>query len=222
MVSAVVGSGLLQPPAATPADLPALPQWLTALLDRAVDAPPGGDDVAHVIVGNNRQALAAIVTAARQQGWQARQMQESLAGDVRQMADRLVKQLQSAAAGLYVWGGETTVVLPEHPGEGGRNQQLALTVASRLPAGMPLVLLSAGSDGRDGNSAAAGAIVDHQSVARGERAGLDVTDCLRRADAAPFLRASGDLLDTGPTGTNVMDIVIAAKLTETSLHAGPV
>ena len=218
---AVIGSGLLQPAASMPADLPALPGWLQALLDRCLATPLSGNGIGHSIVGNNRIALEAIVAGARRQGWQATCMDKPLVGDVEQVADWLVTQLQSAAPGLYVWGGETTVVLPEHPGEGGRNQQLALAVARQLPADLPVVLLCAGSDGRDGNSEAAGAIVDGQTVLRGARRGLDAADCLRRAAAGMFLRASEDCLVTGPTGTNVMDIVIAVKLAE-SVDARPV
>ena len=138
------------------------------------------------------------------------------------LAELLLDALRVAPPGIHVWGGESTVRLPAAPGEGGRNQQLALYIAQRMPAGQPLVVLCAGSDGRDGNSDAAGAIIDAQTVARGEGQGLDAGDCLARADAGTFLRASGDQLVTGPTGTNVMDIVIALKLAEYSTDAGPV
>lgn len=217
---AVIGSGLLQP--AAPGPLPELPDWLQALLERVPAIPWPARHIEHCIVGNNRAALDTIVSVARRQGWQAMRMDTPLAGDVQTLADRLVQQLQAVSPGIYVWGGESTVRLPAHPGEGGRNQQLALAMAIRLPAESPVVLLAAGTDGRDGNSDAAGAIIDAQTVARGEQAGLDAADCLRRADAGTFLRASGDRLVTGPTGTNVMDIVIAAKLAESTTDAGPV
>jgi hydroxypyruvate reductase len=215
----VIGSGLLQPPSTPAVDLPGLPDWLQAMVDRAPAAPGGGQVIEHDIVGSNRVALEAIVAAARSRGWQARSMDEVLSGDVQQAAGRIVAHLHSATPGLYVWGGETTVRLPGHPGEGGRNQHLALTVARQLAAGLPVVLLAAGSDGRDGNSEAAGAIVDAHTVSRGQRHGLDAADCLQRAAAGTFLRASGDRLVTGPTGTNVMDIVIAVKLPESGNDA---
>jgi hydroxypyruvate reductase len=217
---AIIGSGLLQP--AAPAALPELPDWLQALVERVPATPGPARHIEHCIVANNRAALDAVVRAARRQGWPAMRMDTPLSGDVPALADRLVQQLQAVAPGMYVWGGESTVRLPVHPGEGGRNQQLALAMATRLTAGSPVVLLAAGTDGRDGNSDAAGAIIDAQTVARGEQAGLDAADCLRRADAGSFLRASGDRLVTGPTGTNVMDIVIAAKFAESSTDAGSV
>ncbi|MDE2091186.1 MAG: hydroxypyruvate reductase, partial [Gammaproteobacteria bacterium] len=71
--------------------------------------------------------------------------------------------------------------------------------------------LAAGTDGTDGNSSDAGALVDGATLTRGEDAGLDAANCLARADAGTFLEASGDLVYTGPTGTNVMDLVIALK-----------
>ena len=217
---AVIGSGLLQP--AAPGPLPALPDWLQALVERVPATARPARHIEHCIVGNNRAALDAVVCAARRQGWTAMRMDTPLSGDVLALADRLVRQLQAVSPGIYVWGGESTVRLPAHPGEGGRNQQLALAMATRLPAGSPVVLLAAGTDGRDGNSDAAGAIIDVHTVGRGEQVGLDAADCLQRADAGTFLRTSGDRLVTGPTGTNVMDIVIAAKLAESSTDAGPV
>ena len=78
-------------------------------------------------------------------------------------AERLAELLRDTGPGVHVFGGETTVTLPDKPGIGGRNQQLALAVARQLHADLPVVLLSAGSDGRDGNSEAAGAIVDGQT-----------------------------------------------------------
>ncbi|NNJ93268.1 MAG: DUF4147 domain-containing protein [Halobacteria archaeon] len=221
----VIGSGLLYPPSsgAVPLpSLPSLPDWLQALTDRVTAVEAFAGEIEHCIVGSNRVALDAIVAGARREGWQAMRMDEPLTGDVHQAAGRIVAQCQSAVPGLYVWGGETTVRLPEQPGEGGRNQQLALAVADRLTPGLPVVLLSAGTDGRDGNSDAAGAIIDAQTVTRGRQCGLDPGDTLRRAAAGTFLAASGDRLVTGPTGTNVMDIVIAVKLAETADEARPV
>ena len=88
-------------------------------------------------------------------------------------------------------------------------EQLALAAAVELSAhNTGSVLLAAGTDGTDGPTGAAGAIVDAGSVARIMAAGLDPADCLQRADAAVCLEASGDLLYTGPPGTNVTDMVI--------------
>jgi glycerate 2-kinase len=105
--------------------------------------------------------------------------------------------------------GELSVALPPHPGLGGRNQQFALACARRI-AGEGITVLSAGTDGVDGNSPAAGAVADGATAARATAAGLDVADALRRCDAHPLFAALGDAVTTGPTGTNVRDVRILA------------
>ena len=104
--------------------------------------------------------------------------------------------------------------MPAVPGKGGRNQQLALAAACAMVKGETIVLLSAGTDGTDGTTLAAGAMVDPATLARGTAAGLDPGQCLRQADAGRFLEASGDVLVTGPTGSNVTDMVIGLKLAD--------
>jgi hydroxypyruvate reductase len=106
-------------------------------------------------------------------------------------------------------GGEVTVRLGRGPGEGGRNQQFALACALEL-AGLdiPAVVLSAGSDGIDGNSAAAGAIADTTTVARSKALGMDAASALERFDACPLFTALGDTLVTGPTHNNLRDLRI--------------
>ena len=105
-----------------------------------------------------------------------------------------------------------TVRLPENPGRGGRNQHLALAAAIGLAGRPNLLLLAAGTDGTDGPGEDAGALVDGSSIARGGRDGGSAREALVRADAGAFLEAAGDLLQTGPTGTNVMDLVLGLKL----------
>jgi glycerate-2-kinase len=104
-------------------------------------------------------------------------------------------------------GGETTVTV-RGSGMGGRNQELALALAIELEGREGIVAASLGTDGTDGPTDAAGAIIDGETLARGIASGLDARDHLARNDAHPFLRATGDLLVTGPTGTNVCDVVL--------------
>jgi hydroxypyruvate reductase len=109
-------------------------------------------------------------------------------------------------------GGETTVTLGREPGTGGRNQEFALAAAgmlasSRAPA--PVALLAAGTDGSDGPTDAAGAFADGTTLTRARAAGLDLERHLGRHDAYPFFDRLGDLLRSGPTGTNVMDVSFA-------------
>jgi len=104
------------------------------------------------------------------------------------------------------------VQLPDEPGRGGRNQHLALAAALGLAGEEDVCLLALGTDGSDGPTEDAGALVDGSTISRGElAAGFDAVDRLRHADSGSFLEASGDLISTGPTGTNVRDLVIAWK-----------
>jgi hydroxypyruvate reductase len=104
------------------------------------------------------------------------------------------------------------VRLPAQPGCGGRNQHLALA-AARLIAGFDdLLFLAAGTDGTDGPTEEAGALVDGETCGRVTAAGLDVERCLSAADSQPALAAAGDLVHTGPTGTNVGDLAVGLKL----------
>jgi len=108
-----------------------------------------------------------------------------------------------------VLGGETTLALSASPGRGGRNQHLAATVALRMAGRHGFALIAAGTDGIDGNSDAAGAIVDGSSVERAQRVGHDLAGALSSFDTATALSACGDAVTTGPTGTNVGDVLVA-------------
>ncbi|MGH7139979.1 MAG: MOFRL family protein, partial [Pirellulales bacterium] len=105
-------------------------------------------------------------------------------------------------------GGETTVTLTEGHGKGGRNQEFVLAAALKLGrAGLrDTVVLSGGTDGEDGPTDAAGALVDAEVCRSAARLGLDAGDYLKRCDAYPFFTATGGLIKTGPTHTNVCDL----------------
>jgi glycerate-2-kinase len=105
-------------------------------------------------------------------------------------------------------GGETTVTL-RGGGRGGRSQELALAAALCLAGDPAAALLAAGSDGSDGPTDAAGAFVDGGTVERAREAGLDAKAALDANDSYPFFEREGGLLRTGPTGTNVRDLVVA-------------
>ena len=104
-------------------------------------------------------------------------------------------------------GGETTVTI-RGPGKGGRNQEFALAAGLDLSGHPNVVLLSAGTDGPDGPTHAAGAVVDGTTVLRAETMGLDPRSALDENDSFPFFQKLGDLYVTGPTRTNVMDVRI--------------
>jgi glycerate 2-kinase len=106
---------------------------------------------------------------------------------------------------LCLFGGEVTLSLPKNLAKGGRNQHLALTMAKHLAKQNRGVFLSVGTDGDDGTTDCAGALVDANTILRGTQSGFDVDDALNRADSYHFLEAAGCLIYTGPTSTNVMD-----------------
>ena len=160
------------------------------------------------IVASNAVAREAVMRLAEERGLRVIRNEETLYCDVADAADRMVAVCADGPPGIYVFGGEPTVELPPSPGEGGRNQALALLVAERIAGRDDLVCLVAGTDGTDGPTEAAGAIVDGESFNRKPGAGA----ALAAADAGRFLHETGDRLVTGPTGTNVMDLAIVLKL----------
>ncbi|MFN6978720.1 MAG: MOFRL family protein, partial [Gemmobacter sp.] len=133
-----------------------------------------------------------------------------LTGDVAEAAARIV---EAGGAGVTLWGGETTVQI-RGTGQGGRNQELALRVAMLAEAAgwaPGWCFLSGGTDGRDGPTEAAGGIVDAGSLGRMRAAGIDPASALADNDSHRALAASGDLLMTGGTGTNVADLQILIR-----------
>ena len=155
------------------------------------------------LVGSNRLSAEAMLAAAPGATLEA----APLVGDVAEAAARVAAAARRGP-GTTLFGGETTVVL-RGPGRGGRNQELALRVALALERlGRPWAFLSGGTDGRDGPTEAAGAVVDGGTLARIAAAGLDVRWMLARNDSNPALAAAGDLLVTGGTGTNVADLQV--------------
>jgi len=172
-----------------------------------LDAP----GIAPRLVGSLDDALEAIARAAAARGISTLRGAARLAGDAEAAARRICHELAIAEAELVVYGGETTVRLPARPGRGGRCQHLAAAAARAIAGHADYMLLAAGTDGRDGASEDAGAIVDGATSTRAADAGLDLADALAAADTGSLLEATGDLLHTGPTGTNVGDVVLALR-----------
>lgn len=216
---AAIGSGLLVPsgdssPDWTPEALDGEPPpacLRDSLSASSAVSPTAGPAPTPEIVADLDRALAAARTEAGRLGYRVTRHSRFLCGDAETTGRELARALERLDEGVHLWGGETTVRLPERPGRGGRNQHLALAAAVELAGAAGRWLLAAGTDGSDGPTEDAGALVDGGTVSRGESGGADALDALARADAGRFLELSGDLLSTGPTGTNVMDLVIALK-----------
>jgi len=187
-----------------------LPPWLERLCRRR-EMVLSPTSVRHHLLAGAGDALHAVMEAAGRRGWRVYRHPRPLTGEAEVVGRRLGRWLAGAAPrGVHVWCGETTVRLPPGAGHGGRNQHLALAAALEL-GGREVVLLAAGSDGRDGTGEHAGACVDGTTAARLRAAGLDGEVVLRRADSAPALAAVGDALPARVTGTNVADLLIALR-----------
>lgn len=168
----------------------------------------------NVIIGSNRTALDGAAATARRRGWTVHIEPEPLSGDTTTAArafGRRVRDLIAHRPGdtalCILAGGETTVRVGGR-GRGGRNQEFALALAPVL-AGAPATVLSAGTDGIDGPTDAAGAFVDGTTAQRAQEHSLDPNAALRANDSYSFFARLGDLFRCGPTGTNVMDLKIA-------------
>jgi glycerate 2-kinase len=180
-------------------------------------APGIADAVTRVVVANIEVTVRRVVEAARARGIEL-EPRTRFDQDATVVAAEFVQALRSTTADGLVWGGESTVVLPARHGRGGRNTHLALAAARLLRVGEPLTVLAAGTDGTDGPTDDAGAIIDAGSVERAELGGCDVERAFREFDSGTALEAAGDLVHTGPTGTNVGDILIGLKQSAKSLR----
>lgn len=189
-------------------DLPGL-QDLTGLSETPKPGDPIFDRVTNRIIGSNALAREAAAGAARSLGFAARTPPITVQGEAREWGANLPNTvgLQDAGA-AFIFGGETTVTV-RGSGVGGRNQELALSAAIALD-GSPrrIVIASVGTDGVDGPSPAAGAFATPDTLPRARALGLDAAAALADNDSYPFFNALGDCVATGPTGTNVNDLVI--------------
>lgn len=171
--------------------------------------------VDHVIIGDVRTALDAAMLEARRLGYRPLLLTASMRGEAREVgtlmggvAHDLPFTSQLNGADCIVMGGEPTVTV-RGDGVGGRCQELAAAAALPMLGARNVALLAAGTDGTDGPTDAAGSLVDGETAQRIADAGLSVDDALMRNDTYPMLDAVGGLIRSGPTGSNVGDIVIA-------------
>lgn len=181
------------------------------------ETPKPGDPVFrrthNIVIGSNRLAVEAAARRARELGYRPLILSTFIEGETREIARMhaaIARQIRATGQPVkppacLITGGETTVTI-RGGGKGGRNQEFALAAALDL-AGMDRVLaLSGGTDGTDGPTDAAGALADGQTVARAQARGLSAADYLADNNSYVFFDQLGDLLKTGPTGTNVMDV----------------
>ncbi len=195
-----------------------------AAIDRCGETPkPGAPALARsrfVLIGGRRTAMDGVAAAALARGHATIVFDEAITGDASAAGAAFARRAQAAAAriggaAVVIASGETTVRV-RGSGTGGRNQEFALGAAlaaaqafSPADAGPSFAIAAFGTDGIDGNSAAAGAIADRSTMARARDAGLHPRAVLEANDTYPFFERLGNLIVTGPTGTNVGDVFMA-------------
>ncbi len=171
----------------------------------------GLQSVQNIIIGDNRLAAHAALKQAEFEGFHTEILTNELQGEAREIGMMLARRLRNELTKgsrpfCLIAGGETTVKV-KGDGKGGRNQELALSALNELAGLENVMLIALATDGDDGPTDAAGAVVTGESAQRAESLGLDAADYLSRNDAYPFFQALGDLLKPGPTGTNVNDLI---------------
>jgi glycerate 2-kinase len=186
-----------------------------------VTEPSGAVDAPFVLAGSRRDAMDGAAAAARRLDYVVEVIAPPTLGEARDAAREFFARgavasalTSNAAASAFrrkicvIASGETTVTLGASRGVGGRNQEFALAGALAMAKLEGVALASVGTDGIDGPTDAAGAIADGTTIPRAQAMGLDASVALARHDSHPFFKALGDLVVTGPTGTNVGDLQI--------------
>ena len=230
----VIASGLTVPDATTFKDawgiiekyqlsekLPAgISNWLLNGIKKAMpDTPKPGNPAFHkvynTLVATNQTALDAANQKAKKLGYTTTILSPVLTGESEVQAQTFIKQLatkNNSSPACFLWGGETTVTI-KGTGKGGRNQQFALAALCALKNDEWLknnnaAILSGGTDGTDGPTGAAGAVIDSDTVIKMNEFSIDPEAYLHNNDAFHFFEKTGGLIITGPTQTNVMDLVV--------------
>lgn len=196
-----------------------LPASIINSIKTSPETPKPGDPLfarsQTILAGSNLQAAQGALKQAKEEGFHPHLLRTDLSGDARQAAFELATLLRQSAQtgepvprpGCIIAGGETTVRLCAAPGKGGRNTELALVAVSELADFPDVMLIALATDGEDGNSESAGAVVTGDTRRRGMDMGIQPGDFLQDNDSATYFGHLGDLLLSGPTGTNVNDLV---------------
>ena len=199
---------------------PSVRAYLSAGSAGAIPETPGPDHpafwtVTTAVIGTNGTALSAAAAEAVRLGYAVEGVEAGVEGEARDLGRRVAEAMAGPATGGSVcrlWGGETTVTVTGG-GRGGRNQEVALAAALALDtAEADVVVLSGGTDGIDGPTDAAGGCISPATTARIRDAGLDPAARLADNDAYPALAAADALVRTGPTHTNVADVVVGLRV----------
>jgi len=187
-----------------------------AINETAKPGDPIFNQVINTIIGSNAIALKAAAEKAKELGYHVASINPGLTGDAATVGRELMlmaKKYSGIKPACFLLGGETTVTVTGH-GKGGRNQQMALSALLEMQSNEDrafpnaICFLSAGTDGTDGPTDAAGAIADDQTLSLTHEKKLDVQEYLANNDSYHFFEKTDGLIKTGATQTNVMDLVV--------------
>jgi len=190
-----------------------VPAAILQVLENAPETPKPNDPlferVQNVLVGSNSLAAQAGLEMAKSLGFHTHFLGDTWQGEARDVAKELCDYFKHDYERPFclIAGGETTVTLHGN-GRGGRNQELALAAAIEMDGTQNAMLITFATDGEDGPTDAAGAVVGGESYQRGQRLGMDAQAFLSRNDAYSYFEPLGDLIQCGPTGTNVNDLML--------------
>lgn len=210
--TSVIGSGLLNASETVP-DFAVLPEWIKKLCANSPPRPHAGSDVLQtieqIIVADLDTALSAAGIAASALGYQVFRHVEPIEGNAVDCAKNIAACLLNAPAGIHLWGGESTVKLPEDAGNGGRNTHLILALAEQLRGCQRIAVAAVATDADDGNSGYAGAMIDGATLIKAGISSSAVAKSLQKADSATLLDRAGALLSFPKGRSNVADLLLA-------------
>lgn len=222
VISDVIGDDLQTigsaPFVPTNKNIPSIPSEVLNLLPPCVQkrlstthAPANVSMPPHYLIATNHIALENAASKAKKLGYKTQIITDSLEGLASDVATQIHTQIKNAPKhSCFLYGGEPTVKITGN-GIGGRNGHVVLNFLSHLNSDSNIALLSAGTDGIDGNSPAAGAYADKNTLLKSKELGLDIDEYIFTCNAYNFFAKTDDAIITGPSGTNVMDILIALK-----------
>lgn len=185
---------------------------IPALQETAKSGDPLFQGIQNIVIGSNVTALEYACSQSMREGIQSKIINKELQGEAHKVGQEIAFQLRDELGQMerpfcLLAGGETTVSM-RGDGKGGRNQELALSAVDGLAGLQDVMLISIATDGEDGPTDAAGAVVTGGTAQRAEALGLDAADYLSRNDAHSYFEKLEDLIRTGPSGTNVNDLLL--------------
>lgn len=182
--------------------------FLLGVLGKIEDTPKSEkNNIKHFIVASNEILLNDIKKELSSKNIFAQIIDKKIEADVSVVVNELLEFIKTKEEGCFIFGGEALVKVTSN-GKGGRNQHLVLSFLNQFPQGKTITLLSAASDGIDGNSFSAGAVIDNTSLRKTKLLNLNTSKFLENFNSNEFFERTGDLINTGPSHNNILDVLI--------------